>query len=453
MMMNSGLMKSVSGIRGVIGETLTPELTVKVATAFADYTKSGTVVVGRDSRCTGEAIAGILESTLVLCGCNVIDLGIVPTPTVQIMVEEMKADGGIIISASHNSIEWNAFKLVNRDGTFLNSTQIRKFFEMMDDQPEYKKWDRIGKITRIEDAFSVHIAKVINVVNTVRIRKKRFKVAVDSVNGAGSFITLDLLKNFNCDVVPVHCSITGNFPRGAEPIAENLKELSRVVIDSGADVGFAQDPDADRLAIVDEKGKPIGEEYTVALVTEHLLSKKKGLVVVNMSTTKAVEDIAFKYDVPFCRSKVGESNVVEEMKRKSARIGGEGNGGVISPEIHMGRDSLAGIGYVLEMMVERSKTVTELVDSLPKYSMIKGKVSFKIEMLDEIYSRLKNDFSKEKMSDIDGIRIDFTTDEGFKGGWVHLRPSNTEPIFRIIAEGVDSAQAKRIYDHFENYLR
>jgi phosphomannomutase len=278
-------------------------------------------------------------------------------------------------------------------------------------------------------------------------------VALDSVNGAGSLITQELLRNFNCEVIPVHCTVTGTFPRGAEPLAENLKDLSRAVLESGADIGFAQDPDADRLAIVDEKGRPIGEEYTVALVTEHLLSKKKGLVVVNLSTSKAVEDIAFKYDVPFLRSKVGESNVVEEMKRKNARIGGEGNGGVISPEIHLGRDSLAGIGYVLDMMVERSKTISELVDSLPKYFMIKGKVGFKQAELDAIYGKLKTDYSREKLSDIDGIRIDFTSDGEFKGGWVHLRPSNTEPIFRIIAEGVDEAQAKMIFSHFADYLK
>jgi phosphomannomutase len=451
--MSSDLMKSVSGIRGVVGETLTPELSVCVAAAFASYVKGSTVIVGRDSRCTGETIASVFESTLVLCGCNVVDVGIVPTPTVQIMVEEMKADGGVVISASHNPIDWNAFKLINRDGTFLNSAQMRRFFELMEEKPDYKKWDRIGKIEHNLNSFSIHTAKIINVVNTVRIKKKRFKVALDSVNGAGSLITQDLLRNFGCEVIPVHCEITGTFPRGAEPLAENLKDLSRAVVEHRADIGFAQDPDADRLAIVDEKGRPIGEEYTIALVTEHLLSKQPGLVVVNLSTTKAVEDIAFKYNVPFCRSKVGESNVVEEMKRKNARIGGEGNGGVISPEIHMGRDSLAGIGYVLEMMCERSKSVSELVEALPKYSMIKGKVQFKREKLDDIYNRLKTDFTREKLSDIDGVRIDFTSDGEFKGGWVHLRPSNTEPIFRIIAEGVDEAQAKKIYSGFEEYLK
>jgi phosphomannomutase len=451
--MGSELMKSVSGIRGIIGETLTPELTLKIASAFANYTKGGTVVVGRDSRPTGGMIAGLVKSTLALCGCNVVDVGIVPTPTVQIMIEELKADGGIIISASHNPIEWNAFKLVNKDGTFLNSSQIKRFFEMMEEKPEYRKWDKVGTVTGNSSSNAIHTAKVVNIVNTVRIRKKHFKVVLDSVNGAGSVITQELLRNFNCDVIPLHCTPNGHFLRGAEPLAENLKELSRLVVENNADIGFAQDPDADRLAIVDEKGRPIGEEYTIALVTEHLLSKRPGLVVVNLSTTKAVEDIAFKYDVPFSRSKVGESNVVEEMKRKNARIGGEGNGGVISPEVHLGRDSLVGIGYVLEMMTERSKTLSELVASLPKYSMIKGKVAFQREKLDEIFAKVKQEFSRDKLSDIDGIRIDFTTDGPFKGGWVHLRPSNTEPIFRIIAEGVDEDQTKKIYAHFEDCLK
>jgi phosphomannomutase len=451
--MESQLMMSVSGIRGIVGETLTPELTVKVAGAFASYVKGGTVVVGRDSRPTGEVISSIVSSTLSMCGCNVINIGIVPTPTVQLIVEEMKADGGIVISASHNPVDWNAFKLINRDGTFLNSSQIKRFFEMMEEKHDYKKWDKNGTVSGDVNSFQIHIAKVINAVNTVRIKKKKVKVVLDSVNGAGSLITQELLKNFNCDIVTINCTPNGLFPRGPEPLAENLKDLSKAVIESKADIGFAQDPDADRLAIVDEKGKPIGEEYTIALVTEHLLSKKRGLVVVNLSTTKAVEDIAFKYDVPFCRSKVGESNVVEEMKRKNARIGGEGNGGVISPEIHMGRDSLAGICYVLEMMAERSKTISELVASLPKYSMIKGKIQFNKDKLAEIYEKIKVQYCKEKISDIDGIRIDFTTDGPFRGGWVHLRSSNTEPIFRIIAEGIDSEQAGLIYANFETLIK
>ena len=446
-------MKGVSGIRGIIGDSLTPELTVQIGSAFARYTKGGTVVIGRDTRCTGAMISKMIESTLVLAGCNVVDIGIAPTPTLQVMVEELKADGGIVISASHNPIEWNAFKLINKDGTFLNASQMKRFFELMDESPEYKKWDKIGTFSESRKANDIHNAKVINAVNTARIKKKKFKCALDSVNGAGSQITIELLKSFNCEIVPIHCENTGTFPRGPEPLAENLKDLSRAVIESRADIGFAQDPDADRLAIVDEKGRPIGEELTIALVTEHLLSKQKGLVVVNLSTTKTVEDIAFKYDVPFCRSKVGESNVVEEMKRKNARIGGEGNGGVISPEIHLGRDSLAGIGYVLEMMAERSKTISELVAALPKYSMIKGKVSFNRESLESIYSRLRADYKDEKMSDIDGVRIDFTSDCAFKGGWVHLRPSNTEPMFRIIAEGVDEVQAKQIYAHFADYMK
>jgi len=446
-------MKSVSGIRGVVGDTLTPDLTLRVASAFAKYTRGGTVVIGRDTRCTGDAVSRLAGATLVLCGCKVVDIGIVPTPTVQVMVEELKADGGIVVSASHNPIEWNAFKLINKDGTFLNSSQMKKFFEFMDEDPDYKKWDKIGSLEENKKSFDVHNAKVINAVNTTRIKKKKFKIALDSVNGAGSAITIELLKSFNCEIFPIHCDNTGTFPRGAEPLAENLKELSRAVIESGADIGFAQDPDADRLAIVDDKGRPIGEELTIALVTEHLLSKQRGLVVVNLSTTKTVEDIAFKYDVPFCRSKVGESNVVEEMKRKNARIGGEGNGGVISPEIHLGRDSLAGIGYVLEMMAERSKTISELVSALPKYSMIKGKVSFKREFLDKIYLQLRADYKDEKISEIDGMRIDFTSDCAFKGGWVHLRPSNTEPAFRIIAEGVDDTQVKQIYSHFAEYMK
>ena len=291
-------------------------------------------------------------------------------------------------------------------------------------------------------------------MNADIIRKNKFKVALDSVNGAGSVITPALLKELGCEVVPVHCEMNGMFPRGAEPVPANLGVLSRVVKDSGADIGFAQDPDADRLAIVDERGRPIGEEYTIALVVEHLLSKKNGRVVINLSTTKAVEDIAKSHGAPLARTRVGEINVVEEMMRRGARIGGEGNGGVISPEVHLGRDSLVGIGYVLEMMAARSKSISELVAVLPEYVMKKGSIKLSGAGVDpSILPRLKEEFSDEKISDIDGLRIDFAKRSTFSGGWVHLRPSNTEPIFRIIAEGKDAGQAESIYNHFEKLLK
>ncbi len=452
--MASKLMKSVSGIRGIVGDTLTPELIVKVASAFAKYTKRGTIVVGRDTRPTGESIKQILEHVLNLSGCDVIDIGIVPTPTVELMTKILKADGGIMISASHNPVEWNAFKMINKSGTFLNSGEIARFFNFLDEDFKYVLWNKTGTITYNSFAENVHIEKVLKVINKDKIRRKAFKVVLDSVNGAGSEITLKLLSNLNCKVIPLYCDTGAPFPRGAEPVPENLGDLAEAVKKYGADIGFAQDPDADRLAIVNERGVPIGEENTLALVTEHLLSKKKGRVVINLSTTKAIDDIAAKYRVAVKRTKVGEINVTDEMRRNGARIGGEGNGGVISPEINMGRDSLAGIGYVLEMMAERGMAVSGLVNGLPQYVMKKGKVKSDDSQKNKvIFSKLSGEFNGEKFSNIDGLRIDFIKHNEFKGGWVHLRSSNTEPVFRIISEGRDSAHATRIYNHFAGIFK
>lgn len=447
--MASQLMKSVSGIRGIVGETMTPQLVISVAAAFAKYVKAGKVVIGRDGRCTGDSISSLLESTLVLYGCDVVDLGIVPTPTVQVMVTELEARGGIIISASHNPIEWNAFKLLKGDGTFLNSRDITSFFELLDNSKmleSSKKWDQIGISYMAENVYAPHLRMVLDKVNRTKIKRKRFKVALDSVNMSGSHITQELLDQLGCKITPVYCEMTGTFPRVAEPLPENLTDLSTMVLRGGCDIGFAQDPDADRLAIVDENGTPIGEEYTLALVTEHLLSKEPGRVVINMSTTRAVEVIAKKYGVECVRTKVGEINVVEEM-RKGARIGGEGNGGVISPEMHLGRDSLAGICYVLDLLAERGKSVSEMMQELPAYHMIKRKVTVDTSKIKSLYAKIKRAFAKEKKNELDGLRIDFITIEEFENGWVHFRPSNTEPVFRIIAEADTREKVEAIYKH------
>ncbi|MDA3900580.1 MAG: phosphoglucosamine mutase [Spirochaetes bacterium] len=445
--MSSELMKSVSGIRGIVGETMTPALILNVARAFALYVRGGKVVIGRDGRCTGHAISAIIESTLALYGCDVVDLGVVPTPTVQIMVEDLEAAGGIIISASHNPIEWNAFKLLKSDGTFLNGREIEKFFALLEkDAGSPKVWDEIGQVYTTDNAFTTHIRRVVNVISVSAIKRKRFKVALDSVNASGSYITTELLNYLNCKIVPVFCEITGTFPRVAEPQPQNLVDLSTAVLRYKCDIGFAQDPDADRLALVDETGTPLSEEYTLVLVAEHLLSQVKGRVVINLSTTKAVEDVAAKYGVECVRTAVGEINVVDEMKN-GARIGGEGNGGVISPEIHLGRDSLAGIGYILDMMAQRNKSLSELLEDLPRYYMRKGKVSFNRAKLKSLYAKIKKTFKDQKISEVDGIRIDFITIEKFSNGWVHLRPSNTEPIFRIITEADTVEKSDLIYNY------
>lgn len=452
--MASRLMMSVSGIRGVVGETMTPELILRAGGAFARHVKGGPVVIGRDSRPTGEAISRGMQSALAMSGCDVIDIGLVPTPTVQVMVEHLGAAGGIVISASHNPIQWNAFKLINSSGTFLNEKDINRYFSMMDLEPEHRPWNRIGTIAADMFSFEIHIKKVMKVINAGKIRKRKFRVVLDSVNGAGSLITRELLGRLGCEVIPLFCEPDKPFPRGAEPLPENLRALSAAVRKHRADIGFAQDPDADRLAIVDDAGRPIGEELTVALAAERMLSKKKGMVVVNLSTSRAVEDVAIRHGAPFLRAKVGEINVVEAMRRKGALIGGEGNGGVISPEVHLGRDSLVGIGYVLDMLAARGQSISDAVSALPSYVMKKGKVSFDPSTFDaSVLDRIRNDFKNDKISAADGLRIDFRAGSPYAGGWVHLRPSNTEPVFRIIAEGPDKERAESIYSRFEKIFR
>ncbi len=452
--MKSPLMKSVSGIRGIVGESFTPVLLNSAGSAFAKFAGYGTVVVGRDSRPTGEAVSMNLISVLLLSGCDVIDIGVVPTPTVQVMVEELKAAGGIVLSASHNPVEWNALKLINSSGTFLTPSEIKKLFKLMEAHSDFKKWNEIGKLRFINNAGEIHLKKIMDIVDVQKIRNRKLHVVLDSVNGAGSLITPDFLRQLNCKVTEINCIPDGLFPRGAEPLPENLKQLSEAVIKHKADIGFAQDPDADRLAVVDENGKPVGEEYTVTLVADHILERRQGGVVVNLSTTKAVEDIASRHKVPFFRAKVGEINVVEEIKKRDAIIGGEGNGGVISPEVHLGRDSLAGIAYILEMMSVRKKKISEIMNDMPEYYMKKGKVRLgENSDVNNILNVIKSQFKDEKISTIDGLRIDFVKNENFKRGWVHLRSSNTEPIFRIIAEADSEYKMNSIYKHFSGLIK
>ncbi|MCX8124390.1 MAG: phosphoglucosamine mutase [Spirochaetes bacterium] len=314
------------------------------------------------------------------------------------------------------------------------------------------QWNKIKSVEYDSSAEHIHIEKVLNVIDVGAIRKKKFTVVLDSVNGAGSIITQELLKKLGCRVIPIHCDMsTGIFPRGAEPVAKNLKALTQAVKEHKADIGFAQDPDADRLAIVNEKGQPIGEELTVTLAAVRCLEKRKGPVVVNMSTTKAIEDVASYYGVRVYRAKVGEIHVVEAMKHHKAVIGGEGNGGVISPEVHFGRDSLVGIAYCLELMAHRSESISQIVAKLPVYYMHKDTIAVSQGFdAGAIAQKIKEQYADELINTVDGIRIDFVKNSEFKGGWVHLRPSNTEPIFRIIAEGKTKTQLEAIVNTFKN---
>jgi phosphomannomutase len=454
--MSAPLMKSVSGIRGIVGESFTPDLVLKVGSALASFLGPGVVVLGRDSRPSGQFIAQILESVLALSGRRVVNLGLVPTPTVGLMIRELQAKGGVMISASHNPSEWNAFKLFNDLGMFLNASEMEKFYKFLDQPSVWAKWNKIFTPIAGDETESIHLKKILKVVPPRSIKKKKFKVAFDAVNGSGSFFGQRLLEIYGCQVFPLYCEGDGLFARGPEPLPENLKDLGKLVLEKKVDLGFALDPDADRLALVDENGIPLGEESTLALVVDHLLSlsKKKGKVVVNLSTSKMIDDLAKKYGASVIRTRVGEINVSRVMKRSDALIGGEGNGGVIAPALHLSRDSLIGMAYILEMMAFRRKKLSELKSDLPVYFMKKGKITLseKKVIKSDFLRKIAGIYQKEKISIIDGLRIDFKNEPDFKEGWVHLRKSNTEPIFRIIAEGKTSVQVNKIYQHFKKLL-
>ena len=443
-------MVSISGIRGVVGESLTPSVIQKYTLAFAKYLQKGTVVVGRDSRVSGPFVANLVKGCLLASGCKVIDIGIVPTPTVQLTIEHHKAAGGIAITASHNPIQWNGLKFMGSDGRFLNPEQAGIVYTMADrGEQALQSWDGLGTEQRDEKANQRHIEAVLNLslIDPEVIRKRAFHVVVDTVNGAGGMIIPQLLEALGCRVTVINQEPNGRFAHTPEPLPENLTQLSEKVREVGADVGFAVDPDVDRCAIVDHEGHPIGEEYTLALAVKLVLSKKLGRVAVNMSTSRASEDIAKYYNCMFVRSKVGEINVADKMLEIDAIIGGEGNGGVILPELHLGRDAPLAVALTLQHLAEFGGTLNELKASLPQYHMIKQKVNIEGMDPDQVLQAMIEKYKNEPLNLLDGIKIDFAD------SWVHLRKSNTEPIVRIIAEAPTEEKALHLCQKFMAEIR
>lgn len=441
----SRLMVSISGLRGEVGSTLTPEIIVRYTQAFAKFVKDGKVVLGRDSRVSGPFIADLVRGTLVASGCQVIDIDIVPTPTVQLEIEHHQAAGGIAITASHNPIQWNGLKFMGSDGRFLSPAQAQQVYQMADrNESSLQGWENLGSVIFDDQAIERHIEKVLNIsfLDVEAIRKRKFKVAVDTVNGAGGHIIPQLLEALGCEVIAINQEPNGRFAHTPEPLPENLIQLSEAVRQHGADVGFAVDPDVDRCAIVDNEGQPIGEEYTLAIATKLVFSKQLGRMVVNMSTSRASEDIARYYNCMFVRSKVGEINVAEKMKEIDAIIGGEGNGGVILPEVHLGRDAPVAVALTLQALLEHGGTMKELKASLPQYEMVKKKVSIEGMDPDQILQQLADKYKDQQINTLDGLKIDF------EDSWVHLRKSNTEPIVRVIAEAPTLEQAEELADRF-----
>lgn len=436
------LIKSISGIRGTIGgkvgDNLTPIDAVKFASAYGtwlkkEYNKSElTVVIGRDARISGAMIQHLVVNTLVGLGIDVIDLDLSTTPTVEIAVPLEKADGGIILTASHNPKQWNALKLLNHKGEFLNGADGAKILEIAEsDAFDFAEVDDLGTVTRNDAYIDIHIDEVLNLtlVDAEIIKKANFKVVVDGVNSTGGIAIPKLLRALNVDVVELYCDPTGHFPHNPEPLKEHLTDISELVVKERADLGVVVDPDVDRLAFICDDGEMFGEEYTLVACADYVLGKTKGNTVSNLSSSRALRDVTEKHGGMYQASAVGEVNVVTLMKANNAVIGGEGNGGIIYPDSHYGRDSLVGVALFLTHLAEKKMTVRELRDSYPSYFMSKNKIQLTPELdVDGILKAMAEKYVNEDVSTIDGVKIDFPTN------WVHLRKSNTEPIIRIYTE-------------------
>lgn len=438
------LMVSVSGIRGIVGDGLDPQTLVKYCSAYADFCGKGKIIIGRDARITGEMVKNIVIGILAAKGNDIVDIGICPTPTVLLNIKELGAVGGIAISASHNPNQWNALKLMNKDGEFMTPEENEEMLKYLDNpvQPEYIDWQNIGKIEYDNEGLQRHINKVLNMpyVDINKIRARKFKVLLDCVNGAGSYVMPELLEKLGCEVIELDCEKTGIFPRLPEPLPENLIKTMEAVKEHKADLGIVVDPDVDRLVLITDKGEPFSEENTITHIAKYILSKKPGNAVVNLSTTRGVEDVARQNGSEVYRSAVGEANVVKRMKEVDAVIGGEGSGGVIFPPVVVGRDALTGTVLTLQHLIEFGGTLSELKETLPNYFIAKKKIELGNNNPDEIVDKIKDLYINEKINTEDGLRIDFADH------WVHFRKSNTEPIIRCVAEAETEEKAEKFID-------
>ena len=454
------LISSISGIRGTVNgpntKNLTPVDVVQYTSAYGTWinkknqNKGKTIVLGRDGRISGSVLLELVKSTLISMGINIIDIGLSTTPTTQIIVQKKKAEGGIILTASHNPKNWNALKLFNSKGEFLIGEEAEEIFRIVEEgKYEFMKEDDYGKIHESFNSFQIHIDEVKNLklVNCEKIINKKFKVVVDGINSSGGVIVPELLKQLGCSVIEINCEPDGNFAHNPEPLDKNLSQLKNTVKEEKGDLGIALDPDVDRLVFVCENGLLFGEENTIVACSDYVLSKTKGSTVSNMSSSMSLELISKKHGCDYHSSKVGEINVVEKMKEVNAIIGGEGNGGVIYPESHYGRDALVGIVIFLSHLSELNIKTSELLDIYPKFYMIKDKINLNENFdFDQLKIRMK-EFYKEQDIDLrDGVKIKF--DES----WLHIRKSNTEPIIRIYTEAKSQLKCNEIIEDFKNLI-
>ncbi len=446
-MVTDGLMVSVSGVRGRVGEALTPEVVTTFAAAFGAWALAGAdrgakrprVVVGRDSRVSGPMFHRAVLAALQSVGCDIIDVGIAPTPTIQLAVESLHAAGGLAITASHNPIEWNALKFIAPTGLFLSAEEGAAMRAGMERGIPRASWDHLGEVELDREAVARHIDRILELpyIDVEAIRARRLHVALDCVRGAGGVIMPVLLERLGCRTTAINLETDGRFPRPPEPIAANLGALEALVRASGADVGFAVDPDVDRLALVDETGRAIGEDYTLALAMAAVLKRQPGPVVTNLSTSRLIDDVAADANVRVIRSAVGEVNVALRMRAERAPVGGEGNGGVIVSALHLGRDAPVGAALVLQLLSDaEGATLSTVVARWPRYAIVKDKLERPAGSLDRAYEALKQAFPGAGVDTQDGLRL------AWADSWLHVRPSGTEPIVRVIAEAKTEAQAR-----------
>ena len=437
-------MVSVSGVRGKVGEGLTPEVVAHFAAAFGAWAssqgKSRTVIVGRDSRVSGPMFQRVVLSALQSVGMSVIDIGLTTTPSCQLAVEYHHAAGGLMISASHNPIEWNALKMIGSAGLFLDAQQGAAMRALMEIGPPRATWDKLGAIEIDDLAIARHIDRVLALpfIDVEKIRRRRFKVALDTCRGAGATVMPQLLDRLGCVVTAINLEPDGRFPHPPEPIPENLHDLEQLVLSAKADIGLAVDPDVDRLALVSEEGRAIGEDYTLALAAKLVLRHRKGPVVINLSTSRVVDDVAKAAGAPLIRAPVGEVNVATRMRTERAAIGGEGNGGVILAELHLGRDAPLGAAIILQLLVEEGRQLSAIVRDHPSYVIVKDKLDRPDASLDTVYDALRRAFPGAEADTQDGLRL------AWPDRWVHVRPSGTEPIVRVIAEAPTAADAREL---------
>ena len=457
------LIKSISGIRGTIGgvpgDNLTPIDVVKFATAYVRFLSERRaaaagrlkIVVGRDARLSGTMVNDLIEGTLLGCGADVVNVGLCTTPGTELAVTTHKADGGIIITASHNPRQWNALKLLNADGEFLSDAEGKRVLALAEEENfAYPDVDGLGHVLSRESFNEQHIRMVLALplVDVEAVRRRHFRVVVDAVNSVGGIVIPELLRRLGCDVVELNCEPTGEFAHNPEPLPENLTEISRVIVREKADLGVVVDPDVDRLAFVSEDGAMFVEEYTLVAVADYVLSCKKGDTVSNLSSSRALRDVTERHGGHYHASAVGEVNVVTKMKEVGAVIGGEGNGGVIYPELHYGRDALVGVALFLTYLARTGLTMTALRATYPAYFASKNKIALTPAIdVDKVLREIKARYSSEKVNDIDGVKIDFPE------SWVHLRKSNTEPIIRVYTEAKSMAEADALAQRFIAEIR